>query len=311
MAGNSNTTGILSKKLLARAVLAAALIGLLLFPAAPSWLALLPFLVLTTKGVDLSLPSGIFLTIIWTIYTLAVTLPLYWVLGRFFVLLVYLPINAVVFAKAPHDPASRLFLSLQTVFWDVPLLLWMRIVSLLGGRALRPFHSQITPLLALGSLPLDRRDAAFLAEQGATLVVNMCREHGGPQEEYAALGLTQLRLPTPDICEPSYSALLQGVRAAVLHMAQGRGVFVHCKAGRGRSAAFALCLLMARGASLSDAAALVREKRPIIESYVLEFKVVARFDALLRRCSGSGRAVEEVLQKELEEEQQQQLSKGE
>lgn len=110
---------------------------LLLFPNLPSILALIPFLVLTTKGVDLTVVSGLFLSAIWIVYTLTLTLPLYYVLGRYFILMVYLPVNGVVFFKEPHDPATDLFLFLQTVFWDVPLLLWINIMDYFKKRALQ------------------------------------------------------------------------------------------------------------------------------------------------------------------------------
>ena len=58
------------------------------------------------------------------------------ILLRFYVLVVYIPI-LIVFYKRPHEKASRLFLVLQTVFWDWPLLAWMKWYASFGATALQ------------------------------------------------------------------------------------------------------------------------------------------------------------------------------
>lgn len=81
----------------------------------------------------------------------------------------------------------------------------------MGGRALKPFYSSITSEVAMGSMPLNV-DVKYLKNvENVGLVVNMCREYAGPVDEYAKLGILQVRLPTPDVCEPSYMDILRGV----------------------------------------------------------------------------------------------------
>jgi hypothetical protein len=127
--------------------------------------SLVPFLLMTTKGIDLGVLDGLVLSALWIIYTLTLASPLYLLLGvvglphlrRFLLLSVYLPIIGVVFYKKAHQPASLTFLTLQSVFWDFPLLQWMRLVARFNGRALKPFYSRITATISMGSMPvLDR-----------------------------------------------------------------------------------------------------------------------------------------------------------
>lgn len=125
-----------TKKLIAYALPIMALAYLVAFPRGPVALAWVPYCALTTKGVDLSFISGVFLSAIWIAYTLLLLFPCHWVLGRYFALLVYLPINGVVFYKEPHEHASSLFLSIQTAFWDTPLLIWIYLMEAIGQRAL-------------------------------------------------------------------------------------------------------------------------------------------------------------------------------
>ncbi len=92
---------------------------------------------MATKGVDVSVANGLLLSVIWITYTLVLTCPLYFLLGRFSLLFIYLPIVGVVFYKEPHEKATWTFLTLEYIFWDVPLLFWIRLKSHLGGRALK------------------------------------------------------------------------------------------------------------------------------------------------------------------------------
>lgn len=164
------------------------------------------------------------------------------------------------------------------------------LLTIVGLFSWQPFYSEITESLAVGSLPL-RSDVRFLASRGVNIVVNMCREYSGPTKEYAVNGIHHIHLPTPDICEPSFEAVLKGL--AELEALRGSlnapKMFVHCKAGRGRSATFALCSLVCSGQTVAGAMALLRSKRPVIEPYVSEFRVVRRLVEELERCGGDAR----------------------
>jgi atypical dual specificity phosphatase len=118
----------------------------------------------------------------------------------------------------------------------------------------------------------------------------MCREYAGPIAAYKQNGIEQLHIPTPDICEPEYIAMLQGIQHARLFLLQNKDnskkVFVHCKAGRGRSAAFTLCLLVALGMNAEEAMALLLSRRNVVEAHVFNYRVVRRLVLELNTHSG-------------------------
>ena len=113
------------------------------------------------------------------------------------------------------------------------------------GRVLRIRHwwDHVDPQVVLGARPF-RRDAKRLSEMGVTGVVNMCDECTGPVEEYARLGIEQLHLPTIDFHHPTEEAVEAGAAFIEKQIQQGGKVYVHCKAGRARSATIVLWWLV-------------------------------------------------------------------
>lgn len=126
-------------KLKGWATISIALLLLVLLPKTYSLVSVLPLYVLITKGVHISIANGIFLSTMWIVYILTLLFPLYWLLDRFILIFVYLPI-AIVFYKDTETAPDQLFLILETLFWDIPLLLWVQIISAIGGRALQVDH---------------------------------------------------------------------------------------------------------------------------------------------------------------------------
>lgn len=67
----------------------------------------------------------------------------------------------------------------------------------------------------------------------------------GTRQEWRAAGAEQLRLSTIDLTGvPSLANLHRGVDFALKHREQGNSVYVHCKAGRSRSATLAAAYLI-------------------------------------------------------------------
>jgi hypothetical protein len=58
-------------------------------------------------------------------------------------------------------------------------------------------YSEINEQLSMGSLPISPGDVRLLRDKGVRVVVNLCRESAGPVEEYAKVGILQIRLHTP------------------------------------------------------------------------------------------------------------------
>ena len=87
-------------------------------------------------------------------------------------------------------------------------------------------------------------DPRRLAAMGVTGVVNLCAEFRGPETAYRRLAIEHLRLPTSDHVEPAAEVLDAAVAFIRKHERAGGRVYVHCKAGHGRSAAVAYAWLV-------------------------------------------------------------------
>ena len=161
----------------------------------------------------------------------------------------------------------------------VPTLGW----NMLLGRVLgvRSWWDRVDEHLVLGALPLAR-DVPGLRDEGVTGVINTCEEYAGPVAAYEGSGIEQLRLPTIDFTHPSLESVQQGVAFIEKHAALGDSVYVHCKAGRARSATIAICWLMAfRNLSPAEAQQRLLDSRPHVNSKLTSRPVVREFHALM------------------------------
>jgi atypical dual specificity phosphatase len=109
-------------------------------------------------------------------------------------------------------------------------------------------------------------------------VVNTCAEYPGPLAQYAAAGIEQLHIPTTDFTHPRLEDVQQAVEFIEQHTRQGHTVYVHCKAGRARSATVALCWLVKyRGFSPAAAQMQLLQKRPHVNAHLTQRPVVQQF----------------------------------
>lgn len=141
---------------------------------------------------------------------------------------------------------------------------------------LRDWWNWIDDNVLLGARP-ETYDVKRLKELGITGVVNTCEEYCGPQEAYSATGIEQLYIPTTDFVPPSYENVVRGVEFIDKHIQNGGKVYIHCKAGRGRSATIAICYLIARGHTPESGQKLLLEKRPHVVKTLAQREVVQRF----------------------------------
>lgn len=120
--------------------------------------------------------------------------------------------------------------------------------NILLGRILKVRHwwDRVDPYCVLGAVPLGQ-DPVRLKELGITGVVNMCEEYAGPVDQYSRLGIEQLWLPTTDFQHPTPEMVQQGAEFIERHKCRGGQVYVHCKAGRARSATIVLWWLVKYG----------------------------------------------------------------
>ena len=164
--------------------------------------------------------------------------------------------------------------------------------NLLLGRILRQRHwwDPIEPRIILGARPL-RRDVQTLVEQGVGGVVNMCQEYQGPIDLYDHYNIEQLWLPTIDFQSPSLEFVIQGVEFIQRKVESGKGVYIHCKAGRARSATVALCWMVKyRGMTAEQAQAKLLDCRPHVNPKIYMREVVVDFVKQLPTPLGSPQA---------------------
>lgn len=161
----------------------------------------------------------------------------------------------------------------RSVFY--PTLWW----NMMLGRTLkiRQWSSRIDEHLIVGAYPFER-DVPGLIQEGVRAVVNTCEEYQGPEVAYRAAGIEQFYMPTTDFTHPRLQDVQEAVEFIHRHAEAGGTTYVHCKAGRARSATVALCYLIKyRGLSAAEAQAVLIAARPHINPHVYKRPVVTQF----------------------------------
>ena len=161
-----------------------------------------------------------------------------------------------------------------TLAWNVGL-----------GRILkvRNWWDAIDSNVILGARPFPS-DVAALHGLGVRAVVNTCEEYPGPVAEYQQHGIVQLHIPTTDFVHPSLDDVNQAVEFVQQHVTDGDTVYIHCKAGRARSATIAICWLMKyRSMTAEQAQQKLLDCRPHTNAKLTQRPVVRQFAANLSR----------------------------
>ncbi len=157
---------------------------------------------------------------------------------------------------------------IPTLIWNMLLGRWLKV---------RNWWDRIDETMIVGALPFAS-DVGPLAKAGVTCVVNTCAEYEGPVDAYRQQGIEQLRVPTVDFTHPSLENVTRAVDFIESHTRDGGTVYVHCKAGRARSATVAMCwLIQHRGMTPQQAQDLLLEKRPHVNRFVYTRPVVKAF----------------------------------
>ncbi|XP_064470700.1 phosphatidylglycerophosphatase and protein-tyrosine phosphatase 1-like isoform X1 [Ornithodoros turicata] len=135
----------------------------------------------------------------------------------------------------------------------------------------RRWYDRIDDTVILGALPFRSITPKLLEEENVRGVVSMnedfeLRYWVTSKEEWEQNGVKFLQLSTTDIFEtPCQEKLQRGVQFIRGFEGTGKSVYVHCKAGRTRSATLVGCYLMQRYAwTPQKTVDLLRTKRPHI-----------------------------------------------
>ncbi|KAF0691802.1 Aste57867_17073 [Aphanomyces stellatus] len=107
------------------------------------------------------------------------------------------------------------------------------------------YYTAMDPTVILGAVPVVcAGHVTQMVSLGVRAVVNVCDEYEGPIDAYKKQGIVQLRVPTVDHTEASVSDIQKSIEFIEVHKKLGAKVYVHCKAGSGRSAAIVFCWLL-------------------------------------------------------------------
>ncbi|MEL7496352.1 MAG: dual specificity protein phosphatase family protein [Planctomycetota bacterium] len=156
-----------------------------------------------------------------------------------------------------------------TLGWNMLLGRWLKV---------RNWYDFITPEVIVGAFPFAR-DVPKMASDGVKAVVNTCEEYPGPVEAYSRYDIDQFRMPTVDFTHPEYEDVCRAVEFVQNHVDRGDVVYIHCKAGRARSATVAICWLMkSQQISAVEAQRWLLEKRPHINPRLTQRSVVQKFE---------------------------------
>jgi atypical dual specificity phosphatase len=156
--------------------------------------------------------------------------------------------------------------------------------NILLGRVLRKrrWWDAVDEQVILGARPMPN-DVSTLRDLGVRAVVNMCEEFPGPVAAYEQADIEQLWLPTIDFQPPTLTDVSKGVDFIQSNVESGKSVYVHCKAGRARSATVVLCWLVKhRRMTPEQAQAHLLERRPHVNRHLLQREVVQQYVQGLR-----------------------------
>ncbi|MFK8115684.1 MAG: phosphatidylglycerophosphatase and protein-tyrosine phosphatase 1 family protein [Rubripirellula sp.] len=161
----------------------------------------------------------------------------------------------------------------KTVFY--PTLGWN--YSLARIFKVRNWWDRIDDHVIVGAYPFAM-DVARMHEDGVRAVVNTCEEYEGPKSAYEQHGIEQLRIPTTDFTHPKLDDVRRAVEFVQKHSEQEQAVYIHCKAGRARSATVAMCWLMKyRAMNMEQAQQKLLSARPHINPRLAQRPVVQAF----------------------------------
>nr|XP_022904472.1 phosphatidylglycerophosphatase and protein-tyrosine phosphatase 1 isoform X1 [Onthophagus taurus] len=168
----------------------------------------------------------------------------------------------------------------------------------------RRWYDRIDENVILGALPFPSQTAKLVDEENVRGVVSMNENYelwlSNNKEKWKAAGVEFLQLATVDMFEvPCQSKLLEGVNfinriskasttldnVGNLNQEKPFTVYVHCKAGRTRSATLVGCYLMLKnGLSPCEAVDYMKHKRPHILLHTAQWDALNTFYNANVRC---------------------------
>ncbi|XP_051852525.1 phosphatidylglycerophosphatase and protein-tyrosine phosphatase 1-like [Antechinus flavipes] len=165
-----------------------------------------------------------------------------------------------------------------------PTLLYTLVLDKVSRAGHRDWYHRIDSTVLLGALPLRSLTLRLVEKENVRAVITMNEEYEtrflcNTFEEWKAVGVEQLRLSTVDMTGvPTLENLKKGVQFTLKYMALGKCVYVHCKAGRSRSATMvAAYLIQVYNWTPEEAVKAIADIRSHIQIRPRQVKVLKEF----------------------------------
>ncbi|KAA0723447.1 Phosphatidylglycerophosphatase and protein-tyrosine phosphatase 1 [Triplophysa tibetana] len=133
----------------------------------------------------------------------------------------------------------------------------------------RQWFNRVDQTVILGALPFKSMTEELVQKEQVRGVITMNEEYEtkyfcNSVEEWQTVGVEQIRLSTVDMVGvPSLEYIHRGVEFALKHREEGTSVYIHCKAGRSRSATIAAAyLIRVHGCTPEEAYKMLASIRP-------------------------------------------------
>ncbi|KAM5316885.1 phosphatidylglycerophosphatase and protein-tyrosine phosphatase 1 [Glossophaga mutica] len=165
-----------------------------------------------------------------------------------------------------------------------PTLLYTLFRGKVRGPAHRDWYHRIDRTVLLGALPLRSMTRGLVEKENVRGVITMNEEYEtrflcNSAKEWRKVGVEQLRLSTIDMTGiPTLANLQKGVQFALKYQSLGQSVYVHCKAGRSRSATMvAAYLIQVYNWSPEEAVGAITKIRPHIHIRSGQLEILKEF----------------------------------
>ncbi|CAH1797392.1 unnamed protein product [Owenia fusiformis] len=153
----------------------------------------------------------------------------------------------------------------KAVFY--PTLFYNVVMEKISSRC---WFNRIDDTVVLGALPFKKMIPQLVNGEDIRGVVTLTEDYEMPErfvptfEDWKQAGVDQLKISTKDfVSSPNQSELRQGVEFILRFVDNGGSVYVHCKAGRSRSATLVGCYLMSQMKwTPEQAIGFIKHKRP-------------------------------------------------
>lgn len=159
----------------------------------------------------------------------------------------------------------------------------------------RKWYDRIDETVILGALPFRGMSDRLIKEENVHGVITMNEEYETrllcpSSQEWNALGVEQLRLSTVDFTGvPTLEHLQKGVEFVDKQRQMGNSVYIHCKAGRSRSATMVAAYLIERHKWSPDVArGFIAKIRPHILIHNSQRQMLEKFYLLVTNSDVPG-----------------------